>query len=88
MELKQYFYHQISRIRLYEVEKAPEEKIADGWELHTPIVPQTRVGTRWGVSDRKTYSLDQYEGSLMTQKYICTVKKEKSKVIAGRNVSC
>ncbi|MBW3114226.1 hypothetical protein KYJ26_20370 [Bacillus sp. MCCB 382] len=84
MELE-YFVHDITRVRLPELEKAVQEKLADGWEIHTPICPITKVGSNWGVKKGRKHSLDDYEGSYMTQKYFCRMKKERSKVLAGRN---
>jgi hypothetical protein len=77
--LTEYFYHDISRIREYEIEEALAEKLADGWELHRPITPITKVAGQWGDS-KKWISPNTYQGSYLTQKFICTVRKEKSKV--------
>jgi hypothetical protein len=84
MELE-YFTHKITRVRLPELEKAVQEKLNDGWEIHTPICPITTVGTNWGVRKGSKHTLEDYEGSYMTQKFFCRVKKEKSKVLLGRN---
>jgi septal ring factor EnvC (AmiA/AmiB activator) len=69
-------YIRLSRIREWELEKAVEEKLAEGWELHTPISPITRVGSAWGNGKHKNYTLDQYKGSYMTQKFFCTMRRE------------
>ena len=85
MEQITHFFHTITRVRLHEVEKAVQEKLNDGWEQHTPILPITNVGTNWGVKKGKKHTLDDYEGSYMTQKFYCVMKKEKAKALAGRN---
>jgi uncharacterized protein YdiU (UPF0061 family) len=77
--MTEYFYHDISRIREYEVVEALAEKLADGWELHRPIMPITKVSGQWGDS-KKSISPKTYKGSYLTQKYVCTVRKEKTKV--------
>lgn len=79
MEQVTYFYHNISRIRESELEKALAEKLADGWEIHRPIKPITNVAGQWGDS-KKWISPNTYQGSYLTQKFQCTVRKEKSKV--------
>lgn len=84
MEQVTYFYHNISRIRESELVKALEEKLADGWEIHRPIMPITNVAGQWGDT-KKWISPNTYKGSYLTQKFQCTVKKEKSKVLLGRN---
>jgi regulator of replication initiation timing len=77
--MTEYFYHDISRIREYEIEEALAEKLADGWELHRPIMPITKTAGQWGDT-KKWISPNTYKGSYLTQKFICTVRKEKSKL--------
>jgi hypothetical protein len=77
--MTEYFYHDISRIREYEIEEALAEKLADGWELHRPIMPVTKTAGQWGDT-KKWISPNTYKGSYLTQKFICTVRKEKSKL--------
>jgi septal ring factor EnvC (AmiA/AmiB activator) len=66
----------LSRIREWELEEAVKEKLAEGWELHTPILPITKSGASWGIAQQGKYTLDQYKGSYMTQKFFCTMRRE------------
>jgi DNA repair exonuclease SbcCD nuclease subunit len=69
-------YIRLQRIREWELEKAVEEKLAEEWELHTPILPVTKSGAAWGTATQGKYTLDHYKGSYMTQKFFCTMRKE------------
>ncbi|TYS91937.1 hypothetical protein [Rossellomorea aquimaris] len=78
MELKQYFTHNISSAKREEVEKSLQAKLDDGRELVKDITNLNSAGRLYDPHGRK------FDGYVMA-KYQCTVRKEKSKVLMGRN---
>jgi hypothetical protein len=78
MELKQYFTHHISSAKREEVEKSLQAKLNDGWELVKDITNLNSAGRLYDPHGRK------FDGYVMA-KYQCSVRKEKSKVLKGRN---
>jgi hypothetical protein len=74
----EYFTHTISRLRLEELQKAIDEKLADGCELVKESAETSKSGRLYSPQSRR---FDSY----IAPKYTCVVRKEKSKVKAGRN---
>jgi hypothetical protein len=74
----EYFTHTISRLRPEELQKAIDEKLADGWELVKESAETSKSGRLYSPQSKR---FDSY----IAPKYTCVVRKEKSKVIAGRN---
>jgi hypothetical protein len=76
--LTQYFTHTLSRTRPEELQKALDEKLADGRELVKESAETSKTGRLYSPQSRR---FDSY----IAPKYTCVVRKEKSKVLAGRN---
>jgi hypothetical protein len=76
--LTQYFTHTLSRTRPEELQKALDEKLADGWELVKESSETSKSGRLYSPQSRR---FDSY----IAPKYTCVVRKEKSKVLLGRN---
>jgi hypothetical protein len=76
--LTQYFTHTLSRTRPEELQKALDEKLADGWELVKESSETSKSGRLYSPQSRR---FDSY----IAPKYTCVVRKEKSKVLRGGN---
>jgi hypothetical protein len=74
----EYFTHTISRSGYAEMQRVIDEKVADGWE----VVKEPTNTTKSVATYTKKGKM---ESSFVTPKYTCVVRKEKSKVLAGRN---
>lgn len=76
--MTQYFTHTISRASYKELQTALDEKVADGWEVVKEPTNTTRSHATY--NDRGKMS-----SCFVSPKYTCVVRKEKSKVLLGRN---
>jgi hypothetical protein len=74
----EYFTHTISRAGYGEMQRAIDEKLADGWEVIKHPEETSKSGRLYSPQSRR---FDSY----VAQKFTCVVRKEKSKVLAGRN---
>jgi hypothetical protein len=74
----EYFTHTISRAGYAEMQRVIDEKVADGWEVVKEPTNTTKSVATYTKKGKMA-------SSFVTPKYTCVVRKEKSKVIAGRN---
>lgn len=75
-----HYYITVSRVTEEETETAVNEKLEDGWEQVSPVLPLHNVNSAWQPS-RGKYTLDNYKGSYMTSKFACRMRKEKELVL-------
>jgi hypothetical protein len=73
-----YITQTINRWRYHELQKAVDEKLADGWEIVKMPEDTTKS---WRSYDPHGNRFDSH----VAKKFTCVLRKERDKVLAGRN---